>query len=146
MVLVDSSVWVEASRRQGDLACKVALESLLEEYEAAYCSPVRLEVLGGARKEERRAMMAGFSVIPYIQVGESTWQLALQNGWRLRDAEVHVPWNDLLVASASMEQACRVFARDKHFEAMEKVIGIRLYQPGYGGSFSAEPTAPLPQS
>jgi len=141
MVLVDSSIWIEAARRQGDLACKVALESLLEEYEAAYCSPVRLEVLGGARKEKRRAMAAGFSVIPYIQVRETTWDLALQNGWRLRDAGVQVPWNDLLIASASIEQGCRVFARDKHFEAMKNVIAIRLYHSGYGGSFAAEPKA-----
>ena len=53
MILVDSSIWIEAARRQGDLACKVALEAILEEYEAALCSPVKLEVLGGARKEER---------------------------------------------------------------------------------------------
>ena len=61
MVLVDSSVWIEAARRQGDLGCKVALESLLEEYEAAWCSPVRLEVMGGARKEERRGLAASSS-------------------------------------------------------------------------------------
>ncbi len=29
MVLVDSSVWIQAVRRQGDLPIKVALESLL---------------------------------------------------------------------------------------------------------------------
>lgn len=50
MALVDSSVWIEAARRQGDLATKVALRALLDECEAALCSPVKLEVLGGARR------------------------------------------------------------------------------------------------
>ena len=138
MVLVDSSVWIEAARRQGDLACKVALGSLLEEYEATLCSPVRLEVLGGARKEERSRMASGFGVVPYIPVTESTWNMALENAWRLRDAGLQAPWNDVLIASVSMEQGCRVYARDKHFELMTQAIGVRLYQPGYGGSFAPD--------
>src|SRR5689334_3974711 len=110
MVIVDSSVWIEAARRQGDLACKVALEALLEEYEATLCSPVRLEVLGGARKEERRALSAGFAVIPYVAVTETTWRLALENAWKLRDGGVQAPWNDVLIATLSIEHTCRVFA------------------------------------
>jgi predicted nucleic acid-binding protein len=138
MVLVDSSIWIEAARRQGDLGCKVALEALLEEYEAALCAPVRLEVLGGARKQERRALAAGLAIVPYLPLSETTWNLALQNAWRLRDAGITAPWNDVLIASASMEHGCRVYARDKHFDAMQSVIGLRLYSPGYGGTYARE--------
>ena len=56
MVLVDSSVWIEGLRRKGRLDIKVALEALLEAYEAQICAPVRLEVMGGAKKEERRKL------------------------------------------------------------------------------------------
>ncbi len=139
MVLVDSSVWIEAARRKGDLACKVALESLLEGYEAAWCSTVRLEVLGGARKQERKRLADNFAVIPYVQVTETSWELALGNAWRLQDVGLQVPWNDVLIASVSVEHGWRVYARDKHFDLMSQAIGIRLYQPGYGGSFAAEP-------
>jgi len=138
MVLVDSSIWIEAARRNGDLACKVALESLLEEYEAALCSPVRLEVLGGARKEDRKKLAAGFGVIPYLEVNESTWNLAVESGWRLRDTGLAAPWNDILIASLSIEKACRVYARDKHFDLMAQTIGLRLYAPGYGGSYAPD--------
>jgi predicted nucleic acid-binding protein len=55
------------------LLCKVAMRALLEEYEAATCSPVVLEVLGGARKEEREEMQEDFSVIPHIQAGPKNW-------------------------------------------------------------------------
>ena len=48
MVLVDSSVWIEALWREVNVHVKLALEALLEEYEAAWCGPVKLEVLGGA--------------------------------------------------------------------------------------------------
>lgn len=138
MVIVDSSVWIEAARKQGSLACKVALEALLEEYEATLCSPVKLEVLGGARVEDRRGLAAGFAVIPYLQADETIWELAVKNAWRLRDAGLTVPWNDVLIASLSIHHICRVYALDKHFEQMQSVIGVRLYQPGYGGSYSAD--------
>ena len=58
MVLVDSSVWIEALRRDGNVHVKVALESLLQEYEATFCGPVKLEVLGGARKQDRQTRRA----------------------------------------------------------------------------------------
>ncbi len=54
MVLVDSSVWIEAGRREGSLEHKVGLENLLASYEAAWCGPVKLEVLGGARIQYRK--------------------------------------------------------------------------------------------
>ena len=59
MVLVDSSVWIEALRRDGRLDVKLALEGLLEEYEASWCGPVKLEVLGGARPQERAMIALG---------------------------------------------------------------------------------------
>jgi predicted nucleic acid-binding protein len=47
MVLVDSSAWIEALRRNGKLEVKLAIQALNEEYEAAWCSVIKLEVLGG---------------------------------------------------------------------------------------------------
>jgi len=136
MVLVDSCVWIEAARQQGDLKCKVALQALLEEFEAAICAPVKLEVLGGCRQEKRTKMAAGFSVLPYLQTTEKTWEEAIKTGWRLRDHGLVVPWNDILIATMSMERDCRVYSVDKHFVAMSKIIPIFLYEPGYGGMYS----------
>ena len=67
MVLVDSSVWIEALRRDGRLDVKVALENLLEEYEAAWCGPVKLEVLGGARQQDREKLEAHLSASPIFK-------------------------------------------------------------------------------
>lgn len=136
MVLVDSSVWIEAARREGDLLCKVALESLLEEMEAATCSPVLLEVLGGARKEERRTMKEYFEIIPHVAVGPKEWSRAVVLAWQLRDRGHSLPWNDVLIAATAMNHDLRVYAKDKHFELMAEKIGLMLYQPGYGGSYS----------
>ena len=143
MVLVDTSVWIEASRRDGDLATKVGLENLLEEYEAAWCSPVKLELKGGARQEDRKKMEFWFEFIPYRIVEERHWEFAKSNAWKLRDEGHTLPWNDVLIASVALDADLRVYSKDKHFDAMVQVLGLSLYQPGYGGRHEPDPGGPV---
>lgn len=138
MVLVDTSVWIEASRREGDLATKVGLEKLLEEYEAAWCSPVKLEFMGGARAQDRKKLAFYFESVPYLQVEEKHWELAKENAWALRDKGITLPRNDILIASLAKDLNWRVYAKDKHFDTLADELGISLYAPGYGGRFEPE--------
>lgn len=135
MVLVDSSVWIEGLRRNGRLDIKVALESLLEAYEAQLCAPVRLEVLGGARKEDRRRLGFYFSVIPHRPARPDDWERAISLAWKLRDVGITVPWNDILIAAIAIEDCVRLYSLDAHFELISKKFPLLLYKPGYGGSF-----------
>lgn len=139
MVLVDSSVWIESLRRDGDLAVKCAVESLLNEYEATLCSPVRLEVLGGARENEREDLNRHFSVLPYLSARETDFSRACELAWDLARAGVRAPWFDLLIAAIGLRVECRVYSLDNHFKLMSKHhTGIRLYEPGYGGMFAPD--------
>ena len=137
MVLVDSSIWIESSRKSGDLLCKVAVKALLEEFEAATCSPVLLEVLGGARPSDRSAMSEYFAIVPHIHVTRDDWDFCLKTSWKLRDKGHNLPWNDVLIATVALRRDIRVYAQDKHFETMKEVLGLSLYQPGYGGMYNA---------
>ena len=139
MVLVDSSVWIEAIRRAGRLEVKVGLEGLLHEYEAAWCGPVKLEVLGGARAEDRKRLEEWFACIPYRAMTESDWDQAKEKYWILRDQGQTLPWSDVLIGSLALIWDCRVYAIDRHFEVMRDILGLRLYQPGYGGKYAPEP-------
>ena len=136
MVLVDSSVWIEAARKEGLLECKVGLEGLLEEYEAALTSPVRLEVLGGARAADRRKLESYLSLLPYFPVEEMDWRQAIRHGWSLRDAGLTIPWNDILVATVALRFGFRVYAVDAHFDSLARALGFELYKAGPGGRFS----------
>lgn len=137
MVLVDSSVWIEAARRTGRLDCKVGLENLVDAAEAMFCGPIKLEVLGGARQEDRKRMAAYFDCIPYRAISDDAWNFALDCAWRLRDKGHTIPWNDILIGSLSVKLGCQVYSVDQHFEVMQ-VVGVRLYRPGYGGSFQPD--------
>ncbi|MSU20781.1 MAG: VapC toxin family PIN domain ribonuclease [Pedosphaera sp.] len=136
MVLVDSSVWIEAGRRDGKLEVKVALEGLLEEYEALWCGLVKLEVLGSARSEERKRLDEFFECIPYKPMPDEGWEFAKECARRLRDKGLNIPATDILIASLVVTLQCRVYAVDQHFDLMAPVLGFQLYQPGYGGKFN----------
>lgn len=137
MVLVDSSVWIEAARRNGDLVYKVGLEGLLEAAEAMHCGVIRLEVLGGAHAHDRKRLSAYFDCIPYKSFDDRAWDFAKEQAWRLRDKGHSIPWNDILIGSLALNWDCRVYAKDRHFEIMRDIIGIRLYEASYGGSYNA---------
>jgi predicted nucleic acid-binding protein len=138
MVLVDSSAWIEALRRNGDLRVKLAIEGLLDAYEAQWCTPIRLEVLGGARKEERTRLGHWFSVIPYRSVREEDWERAIALAWRLRDGGLTVPWLDVVIAAVALQDQVRVYAVDAHFKEISTRTGLMLYEPGYGGRYQED--------
>jgi predicted nucleic acid-binding protein len=136
MVLVDSSVWIESLRRNGDMRVKLAVEGLLEVYEAQWCTPIRLEVLGGARVEERANLGKRFSVIPYRPCREDDWERSISLAWRLRSKGLTVPWLDVLISAIAIHDGVRLYAIDAHFQEIAKHSGLLLYRPGYGGSFN----------
>jgi predicted nucleic acid-binding protein len=138
MVLVDSSIWIESFRREGDLLSKIALEALLDEYEAFWCGPIKLEVLGGARKKERKKLEFFFDCIPCRSITDSIWDEAKLLSWKLRDRGFSLPWNDVLIGSIALQWDVRVFARDQHFDVMSREMNLRLYKPGHGGIFQPD--------
>jgi predicted nucleic acid-binding protein len=142
MVLVDTSVWIECARREGRLDCKTGLQGLVEVAEAVICGPIKLEVLAGARAQDRPRLSAGLECIPLKMIDDGAWDFALHCAWRLHDQGHTVPWNDLLIASLSLQWGCRVYAADPHFQLMGEVLGVRLYQPGDGGQYQPERPGP----
>jgi len=140
MVIVDSSIWIEAARRQGRLDCKVGLEGLVDAMEAMFCGPIKLEVLGGARSQDRARLSTYFESIPYRKMTDEAWAFAVNCGWRLRDKGQSIPWNDILIGSLAIMWNFRVYAADRHFEIMRDILGLNLYEPGYGGKFEPDRT------
>ena len=139
MVLVDSSVWMEAARRNGRLDCKVSLEALIDEAEALICGPIRMEVLAAARPADRPLMSAGFDAIPYQPINEEDWGFLIQYAGKVADDGFSVPFRSALIAGLAIRWDCRLYTLDAALESMQGPFKPRLYRPGYGGKFQTEP-------
>jgi len=135
MVLVDSSVWIELFKKKGDLFTSIAVENIVEEMQACFCGIVKLEVLGGARENEKATISNLFSLVPYIQQPEATWNETVSFQWKVRKCGLNIPWSDAVIATLANKHGHRIYARDKHFTALADLGLIALYTPGYGGSY-----------
>ena len=138
MVSVDTSAWIEMHRRDGRDDVKLALQALLDAYEATLCGPVEMEFLGGARPHERDRLQAWCNVLPYCRNEQTLWRKAATNFAILRAQGIQAPWNDVLIATIGQVADCRIYACDKHFELMAPVLNLRLYKPGYLGMYANE--------
>lgn len=135
MVLVDSSVWIELFRKKGDLYTSIAVENLIEEMQACSCGIVKLEVLGGARDDEKAPISNVFSLIPYVPQAEAIWDEVVRFQWSVRKRGTSIPWSDALIAVIANRHDHRIYSRDKHFDALARLGLIQAYNPGYGGSY-----------
>lgn len=135
MVLVDSSVWIEALRRDGRLDIKLAVEGLLEADEALICAPIRFKVLAGARPEDREQIARHLSLVPDRPCVDEDWNRSTCLAWKCRDAGVAVPPEHVFVASIALHDGIRIFATDEVFHRISTLTKLPLYQAGHGGLF-----------
>lgn len=138
VVIIDTSAWIDFFRRDGDLGTKLAVKGLLDAFAGALCGPVEMEFLGGARPSERAAIQSWFGLIPYFTNDQKIWRKAASHFAKLRTKGHTIPWNDLLIATIALENGSAVFAHDRHFDVMSEHLGLRLYRPGYDGTFNPE--------
>lgn len=128
MILLDSSIWINVLRKVGAEGLRQDVFELLEAGLVLTCPIVRLEVIGGAKKSERWTIQSYFRDIRSLAITESVWTQAIEVSHRLKDKGVNAPWSDVVIASIGLFYKIPIFAVDKHFEQMAKVVRVRLHQ------------------
>ena len=126
MIVVDTSVWI-AAPRQPRVAS--ALQQLIDADEIALARPVRLELLAGIARHQRKAFLRRFGALPQLVATEETWQPLADWIGRAADAGHRFTISDLLIASLAAEIGGLVWSLDKDFERMEQLGLVSLYVP-----------------
>jgi predicted nucleic acid-binding protein len=123
MKLVDTSAWVEFLRRKGDAKVKHMVARLLQADQAAYTCPIRFELLSGAKPDEENDLQQALSLAQNYQFEPDDWRQAALLERRLRAKGLTIPRNDLFVAVVASRARLPVVCRDKHFDAVGKILG-----------------------
>lgn len=122
LVLIDTSVWIEAFRRDGDTDVRSSVEALIHDSRAAWCDIILTELWNGAKgAHEIKVIMEYEKVIPRLIVDKSTWHLSHLLARECRAKGYTVPAVDILVASCAFRYKVDLFAKDKHFIFLEKL-------------------------
>lgn len=115
-VLVDSSVWIEATRKRGDPAIAVELGELLLSGRAAMTEPVWLEIYQGIRgKKEEERLKEVRSSCTWLAFDDACWVEAAATARACQRAGVNVPFGDMMVFACAKRYGVELREQDRHF-------------------------------
>lgn len=129
MVLPDTSVWVDFSRR-GVRGQAAGMRALLDSGEVATCGPVAAELLAGAKGEVAERMWQTLSSLPWAELSPPAWREVGAAAHRLRRSGEMLPLTDLAIAVAATRSGNAVWTFDSDFERIVPALdGLELYEP-----------------
>ena len=131
MILVDTSVWVQALR-QGDSDEAHELSRLLDEDLVTLAAPVRLEILSGAGKRHLATLERLLSALPVLYPERSTWDLALSWVDIATRRGQQFGLADLLIGAQATETDAAIWSLDRDFERLASLGLVRLHEPRSG--------------
>jgi predicted nucleic acid-binding protein len=123
-VLVDTSAWIDALRKDGDTAVREAVYHATAEGEAVLCDIVRLELWNGARGDaERKILRALERDLDVAPSPAEVWDAAVRLAAACRRKGITVPATDLLVAACASHHGLGLLHHDEHFDQIERATG-----------------------
>jgi predicted nucleic acid-binding protein len=128
VIVVDTSVWIDATRRStGTLAD--TLNRLMDADEVALALPVRMELAAGVSRRDRPALLRGLSSLPLIRPTDDTWNLIDQWIPVAADKGQRFGLSDWLISALASEIGGLVWSLDEDFAAMEQLKLVSRYVP-----------------
>jgi predicted nucleic acid-binding protein len=130
-VLVDTSIWSLALRRNSDLDKKEVkeLSGLIQEFRVATIGPIRQELLSGIQDENNfeilKEKLRPFEDIPieteHYELAARLFNICRKNG-------IQGSHTDYLICAVSLANNYPIFTDDKDFERYQKYTGIKLHK------------------
>jgi predicted nucleic acid-binding protein len=122
LVLIDTSVWIPALRRNGDAAIRTRVELLLKNGQAAWCDAVRLELWNGVRGEIERGKLKELEqLIPSLPITAAIWSESCKLTESARTSGLNVPAVDLIIFACAQHHGVIVEHADRHYNLLEQL-------------------------
>ena len=131
MVIVDSSVWIDALRGTANPET-VWLRDAIGKKEIGLMTLILCEVLQGVRsKVQFRGFQQDIQLLPIFETLSAPLAIeSAQNFQRLRDRGITVRKTvDCLIATFCIEQGHQLLHRDRDFDVFETHLGLRVLHP-----------------
>ena len=126
MIVVDTSIWIDAHRRPTGPAAK-SLKDLLDADEVALALPVRLELVAGVSRRGRPVLLRALSGLPLIRPSDETWRLIEQWVPVAATAGHRFGLADWLIAALTNEIGGLVWSLDEDFAKLERLRFVKRY-------------------
>lgn len=126
-VLVDTSAWLHALRKESVPAIKSRVDELLKDNLVVTTPMVKLELLGGTRTDkEFRRLKAYLDALDDVEIGDGEWERAYELSFNLRRKGLTIPYTDILIAACALTAGLTLMHVDAHFDAISKQTGLKV--------------------
>ena len=126
MIVVDTSVWVDATREPSGNRARTLAE-LIDADEAALALPVRLELLAGVSRRDRTTFRRALTSLPVLVPTEDTWRLVESWVAPAADKGDRFAVTDLLIAGLAHEIGGLVWSLDDDFARLARLGLVKAY-------------------
>ena len=143
LVLVDTSAWLFALRKDFLPEIKDRIDILLKENLVLTTGIIRLELLAGTRTEaEYDRLKKRLSALESIDTDNSLWEMACEIGFKLRRKGITIPYTDILIATCALSLGCIVLHADNHFDIITEHLKLKSESFGMAVRRLAEMKSP----
>ena len=126
-VLVDTSAWLHALRKESVPAVKSRVDELLKDNLVITTAMIKLELLGGTRTDkEFRRLKTYLDALDEVEIDDGQWEKAYELSFSLRRKGLTVPYTDILIAACALTADLTIMHVDVHFDAISKQIGLAV--------------------
>ena len=121
MVLIDTSAWLFALKKDFHPAIKERIGQLLVESEVATCGIIILELLGGTKSEkEYLRLKSRLDALFYIESDKELWDLSSQLAFDLKRKGMSLPYTDIVIAASALKERIILVHADSHFDSIAR--------------------------
>ena len=134
-ILIDTSVWSQALRRQSSEASSTdqvrvvnVLKELIHDSRIAMLGPVRQELLSGVKTQKQfETLQQILSVFSDETLLKEDYEQAAKNFNQCRQGGVQGSNTDFLICAVSMSRGWPIYSLDRDFEQYQKHLAVTLY-------------------
>lgn len=130
-VLVDTSIWSQALRRQKPSRTKEIdlLEELIEQGNAVLSGIILQEILQGIKiRDQFLKLKNHFAAFTLLESQRTTYENAADLFSKCRAKGISVSTVDCLIAATAIENDCLLFTLDTDFSAIASICRLKLYR------------------
>ena len=127
MVLVDTSAWIFALKKNPFLPLKNRIDLLLREYLVVSFGMIKLELLGGTKTtKEFNRLKSRLEAFYEISTDAILWGVTSQLAFKLHRKSLTIPYTDILIACAALESKAVLLHADAHFDLLAKHTELKV--------------------
>jgi len=127
MILIDTSAWLFALKRDFHPLIKERVERLLLTERVAISGMIQLELLGGAKSEkEYDRLSQRLHALYHIEADQSLWDTASKLAFVLKQKGVTVPYADVFISASALKESALLVHADSHFDLIAEHSDLKV--------------------